>query len=142
MVKLICGLPGSGKTTYVKKHIKPGDMVYDFDALCKAVTYSDPHDAIINSAVKQIINSMIYSFCNNTGLYGISDVYIIRTAPNKKEWDKIKDSVDEIIYIQAPIDLCIKRLSQRKNKETLKDLKSICRRLNLFLQSNPPTIQL
>lgn len=30
---IVCGPPGSGKTTYVEAHRKPGDFVFDLDRL-------------------------------------------------------------------------------------------------------------
>ena len=35
---LVCGPPGSGKTTYVKERAKPGDLIVDFDAILSAIS--------------------------------------------------------------------------------------------------------
>jgi len=37
-VIVICGSPGCGKTTYVKRHAKPGDLILDRDAIWQALT--------------------------------------------------------------------------------------------------------
>ena len=34
---LVCGPPGSGKTTYVEQHMKPGDLVWDWDHVANAI---------------------------------------------------------------------------------------------------------
>lgn len=36
---IIWGAPCSGKTTYVKEHAKPGDLVFDYDALYEAISF-------------------------------------------------------------------------------------------------------
>ena len=37
-VHIICGPPGSGKTTFVQKHMQPGDLIIDMDAIVAALT--------------------------------------------------------------------------------------------------------
>jgi 5-methylcytosine-specific restriction protein A len=43
---VVCGAPGSGKTTWIESHRKPGDLVYDMDAMAAAMfqcpTYPRP----------------------------------------------------------------------------------------------------
>lgn len=47
MLTVITGAPGSGKSTYVKRHAQPGDIVIDFDLLARAfgspVTHGHSH---------------------------------------------------------------------------------------------------
>lgn len=43
MITVITGPPCSGKTTYVRDHAKPGDIIVDFDALAVALGSTDPH---------------------------------------------------------------------------------------------------
>lgn len=38
------GPPCSGKSTYVREHAKPGDIVVDFDVLAQALGSPVPHD--------------------------------------------------------------------------------------------------
>lgn len=41
---IVMGAPCSGKSTYVREHAKPGDIVIDFDVLAQALGSPDPHD--------------------------------------------------------------------------------------------------
>ena len=44
MITVITGPPCSGKTTYVREHAKPGDVIIDFDALAVALGGTASHD--------------------------------------------------------------------------------------------------
>jgi hypothetical protein len=44
MLTVVMGAPCSGKSTYVREHAKPGDIVIDFDVLAQALGSPDPHD--------------------------------------------------------------------------------------------------
>ena len=39
MIKIVCGPPGSGKTTYVLSKKKSGDLIIDLDAIIQAFTF-------------------------------------------------------------------------------------------------------
>ena len=44
MITVVTGPPCSGKTTYVRTHAKPGDIVIDFDTMAQAFGSTAPHD--------------------------------------------------------------------------------------------------
>lgn len=44
MLTVIQGAPCSGKSTYLREHAQPGDIVIDFDVLAVALGSGDPHD--------------------------------------------------------------------------------------------------
>lgn len=44
MITVVTGPPCSGKSTYVRQHAKPGDIVIDFDIMAQAFGSSAPHD--------------------------------------------------------------------------------------------------
>lgn len=43
-ITVVTGPPCSGKTTYVREHASPGDVVVDLDALAQALGSPDPHN--------------------------------------------------------------------------------------------------
>lgn len=67
MLTVVMGAPCSGKSTYVREHAQPGDVVIDFDVMAQALGSPVPHDhsdairmvtidarrAAISSAVQQ-----------------------------------------------------------------------------------------
>jgi predicted kinase len=44
VITVVTGPPCSGKSTYVREHRKPGDIVIDFDTLAQALGSPNPHD--------------------------------------------------------------------------------------------------
>lgn len=44
VLTVVMGAPCSGKSTYVREHAKPGDIVIDFDVLAQALGSPVPHD--------------------------------------------------------------------------------------------------
>lgn len=86
MIILVTGLPGTGKTTWVKGHMKPGDIVYDLDRIAGALTYSEEERG--NSVARYLANEMYDSLRSTVEWEDIpfaGDVYIIRTNPGMKE---------------------------------------------------------
>lgn len=41
---IVCGPPGSGKSTYVREHAAPGDRVICFDTIMSRITGKGPHE--------------------------------------------------------------------------------------------------
>lgn len=88
-ITLVIGLPGTGKTTYVKE--KRGDaLVFDLDYLKTALTYSDVHSPNDIDAMK-VANSFLSSFVT-TATERERDCFIIRTAPKMDELQMINPS--------------------------------------------------
>ena len=87
MLTLVIGLPGSGKTTWVKNRIGDG-LVYDLDYIAGAFRLTGPHEEDHIPSVG-LANSMFYSFARISRKYS-RNVYMIRTAP----------SVSDLIEIQ------------------------------------------
>lgn len=44
MLTVVTGPPCSGKSTHVREHAKPGDIIVDFDLLAQALGSPDTHD--------------------------------------------------------------------------------------------------
>ena len=90
---LVIGMPGTGKTSYVKRSMKRG-VAYDLDALAGALRLTEPKAESYKPA-RWIANSLLKGFTQAAQKY-VSDVYVIRTAPN----------IDEVMEIN-PTDLIV-----------------------------------
>lgn len=76
-VHIICGPPGSGKTTFVQKHMQPGDLILDMDAIVAALTGNKS-------------THPDYSNVMNTALAVRETIYKYRTAARLERLEIIK----------------------------------------------------
>lgn len=115
MVYLIYGSPCSGKTTYIKEHMKRGDLICDVDYIYGAISNDDPHNAELylhevacklDSALKKIIH-------DREGGWG--NAYVVSTANtnDKLKTEKERIKADECIFIDTPYEVCIERAKER-----------------------------
>lgn len=84
---LVCGLPGTGKTTYVKDHLG-GGLAFDLDYIVGAFRLSEPK-ADPTEAARKMANDLLLGFASKAVDYA-PKVYIIRTAPTLEELETIK----------------------------------------------------
>jgi len=117
---LICGLPGTGKTSWAKRHIEKG-LVYDLDYMAAAFKLSEPkkNDSISS---RKLANALFEDFLAKVNDYtGV--VYIIRVAPSRKELELIKPNkvvVCETVYIK-------RKEATKEILERLEAIKEYCK---------------
>lgn len=121
-VKIVWGCPASGKTTYVYNHKEYGDLIIDLDLIKQCISMENKTNAPGNLTETAIlIRDYIYSIVSDRNINSKS-VWIVAGLPEKEERDQlaIKVKADELIYIEASEEECIKRAmedKERKNKE-------------------------
>lgn len=111
-VIVVAGSPGSGKSTYVKQHIKPGDLVWDYDEILKALTgqnmYYRPEWGIdVCAAMRDALYKNIDSSAK------VKKVWIITSAPKRYQREELRKRFDaEIVIIKPDMQDCIDRINQ------------------------------
>ncbi len=124
-VYLICGAPGSGKTSYVQQAKQPGDLVVDLDMLGCALTgdlqnlYAD-HSTILPLLIN-IRESIYKDISSRLGTW--NRAYVITTEANISNLDTIADSLNaEILIMNTSKEQCLIRINKdprRRNRVTL-----------------------
>ena len=84
---LVIGLPGTGKTTYVKQRLSRG-VCYDLDAIAGALRLKPPKEDDYKPA-RWIANRLLKGFAQAAHEY-VNDVFIIRSAPTIEELIEIE----------------------------------------------------
>ena len=113
-INIVCGLPGSGKTTYVKHHMTERDLIYDYDSLMQSLSglpmqqsNHDIHDYIMLFFDQMLRKLKAEKTFNN--------VWIIRTLPDKRIDTLLSNyhHINHILVDTEPI-VCKRRLEARK----------------------------
>jgi 5-methylcytosine-specific restriction enzyme A len=106
---IVCGRPGSGKSTFVQERAAPSDMVLDMDALASEVSGKPiyHHDGEDLRAAIRLRNARLASLA--TG--GCEAAWLIVTAgtPPERSWwaNKLRSPLH---VIDTPLDVCIARI--------------------------------
>ncbi len=97
---LVIGLPGTGKTTYVKQN--RGDaLVFDLDYLKAVLTYSEIHSPDDEDA-RKVADTFLAAFVLFASLQR-RDCFVIRTAPKLEELQTIHP--DKMIVMTKEYDV-------------------------------------
>lgn len=127
-ITIVCGPPGSGKTSYVEKRAKAGDVVIDLDAIALEIepSFDGQWDrALLNQSIRRR-NAMLGALQHASS----GNAWFIVGAPTARErvwWGKIlgaggavdpKGAGSEIIYLDVDAATCIKRGADRRKVET------------------------
>ena len=115
MVYLIIGSPCSGKSTYIKEHMKRGDLVCDVDLIYGAISGQLPHDAELytHEVACDLFRHLIDIIRDRKG--GWKDAYVVSIANTDEKVQKEKDRInaDEVIYMNTSYEVCMERAKDR-----------------------------
>ena len=108
---LVYGPPLSGKSSYVREHMKRGDLIVDFDLLFKGLSmlelYDKPNDLLMN--VRAVHNLLLDHVKTRFGKW--ESAWIIGGYADKYKRGKlIADLGAEPIFIKASKEECLMRL--------------------------------
>lgn len=98
-VKVVTGLPGCGKTTYVQKHRLPEEPVFDLDYIVDAMAIGGQADRDTMVAVG---NGLLHTFVSRCKEVHAS-AWVIRTAPSESDMKIFREA--NAVYIDLPYDL-------------------------------------
>lgn len=83
MLTLVIGMPGTGKSTYVKKHLK-GGLAYELDAIACAFRLTVPHTEEIHSGARRMAAQLRQGFLAIAPKYS-DNIFVVRTCPDINE---------------------------------------------------------
>lgn len=125
MVKVICGLIGSGKTTYVINNKKDNDILLDWDILVEAFKTNNP------VWVKEV-QDMLLEYFNKKGY----DIWYITTRLGSKELELLKQIKDvEYIWINTTKQQCLENIKRRNRNDEAQHIENL-KRINEKIYKN------
>lgn len=125
---LVIGLPGSGKTTYVKDNLGPDAIAYDMDAIAAAFRLTEAHSEIHKPASRMA--AALFSAFAARALDYASRVYLIRAAPTPEEVAQIRP--DEVVIAKGMFNISRRQDYEPYDAERMlkkiQDCKTFCER--------------
>lgn len=108
MIRLVYGPPGAGKSTYIREHATPNDLVIDYDQI-RATALSD------------VSAQRLRAVLEDTAHTHEGDVWIARTLPDVRDRDAFIDrvKVDESIPLVVDMETAKSRVLERDGDEKL-----------------------
>lgn len=116
-ITIVCGPPGSGKSTYVKKRMKEEDIIVDMDLLYMALSnlpmYAKPdillpyvlaaRDAVIDKIAQKV---------------AMPHAWIITSGAKASDRDRLKLQLktNDVVVIEATINECLKNIGMDEKR--------------------------
>ena len=88
MLTLVIGMPGTGKSTYVKEHLE-GGLVYELDAIACAFRLTIPHKEPVHAGARRMAAALRKGWLEAAKEYS-NNIFVVRTAPDDAELAETK----------------------------------------------------
>lgn len=116
-VTVVCGPPGSGKTTYVQGQRRWGDLVVDFDALMSALSgglpwYDGPAALLpfVLSARAAVVERLMQSS-------ELQNAWVIAGLPDAREREQLAAQLGaKVIVLAVPAAECLRRIQKDERR--------------------------
>lgn len=107
MIHIITGAPCSGKSTYVEKNSKEGDLIVDFDKIAFSLGSPERHNSLglIREAAFEARAAVIDTALKTED----AEAWIIHTIPTEYQLQKYEHYGAEFIHLEATKEECLAR---------------------------------
>lgn len=117
---IVYGPPAGGKTTYVKEHMRDGDLVVDLDYIKQAISMKGKLEAPENILpIALSVREHIYELAAERKI-DCENVWIVAGLPRKNERTFLQERLKaDLIFMDTDYEECIRRAeldSERKDK--------------------------
>lgn len=87
-ITMVIGMPGTGKSTWAKKHLG-GGLCYELDSIACAFRLCRPHEEPVHSGARQMAAALRQGWLAAAHEYA-DHLIIVRTAPDERELDETR----------------------------------------------------
>lgn len=118
-VFIICGAPGSGKTTYASQHHQPGDLIVDMDTIVAALTGDEtahPDYENIRDVAIAVRNTLYNIIKNGTGDW--KRAFVITSSMNDGAVIALAKQLHATVhYMETTKEECKRRIANDKTRQ-------------------------
>lgn len=106
MLTVVVGPPCAGKSTYVRRMARAGDVLVDYDALACALGSDRAHEAPPNVAdVAYFAQHAVVTRCIEKGW----PAWVIHSRPSEAQLDAYRDAGARLVLLDPGMDECMAR---------------------------------
>ncbi len=117
-VTLVCGPPGSGKTSYVRQRMQRGDLVIDMDALFSALSgrerYDKPKELLAFAASAR--DAVLHRIRRGGN---VRHAWVIMSGATREDRERTQRRFArcDLVILDVPLEQCLKRLRADKERQ-------------------------
>jgi 5-methylcytosine-specific restriction endonuclease McrA/predicted kinase len=116
-ITVVCGSPGSGKTTYVKKHMAHDDIVIDLDYIARAIKW-DNHQGLSKAVLKLTLDMRDAAITHLSTCRGIKAAWVIEGGATSIRRSKLRDMLKaKVIVLMPSPSVCKQRIRADKTRD-------------------------
>lgn len=112
-VTLVAGPPCGGKSSYLRAHADPTDLVIDYDALAVALQpagethrHVEAHKHFIWEARDAVLERL------RLGEHGVRTAWIVASAPKRSDRERYRRRYGaQVVLVWSPEEVCLRRAS-------------------------------
>lgn len=111
-VTLVCGPPCSGKTTWVREHEAPGDLVVDYDAIARDLGSPDPWDH--PEVIRMLARSRRDALEDEVARMPSGTAWVIRSLPEAERRAAMARRLraTDVVVLDVPPDEALRRAAR------------------------------
>lgn len=111
MLIVVCGPPASGKSSWVRAHAKPTDVVIDLDLMAQAMAGPGADTHHHGEQLLHVVHKARYAAINAAqDVVDKVDVYLIHTQPSAKARAKYKRMGARMVTVDPGRDVVMQRI--------------------------------
>lgn len=121
IITIVCGPPGSGKTSYVLARAQPTDIILDLDRIVKAVSTTTQHTQPMH--IMRCVWEMRDALINHLATTrDVPRAWIIEGAPTPERRNALRDKLKaQVIVLMPTAAQCKARIKKDKERDRLTD---------------------
>lgn len=111
---IVTGPPAAGKSTWVRQHARPGDIVIDYDLIIAALTA--PGTETDTRAIKATAYRARGAAINEAITHAATtDVYVIHTLPSPDAMAKYREHTARVVTVDPGRDVVMTRIKEQRH---------------------------